>query len=102
MQREPSYVCGISNVPLLGDTIGAHFDRTVERHSERYALIARHQNIRWTWRELRERVDSLAAGLRRLGLAPGERIGIWAPNCAEWVLTQFASAKAGRILVNIN
>jgi len=102
MQREPSYVCGISNVPLLGDTIGAHFDRTVEQHSERYALIARHQNIRWTWRELRERVDSLAAGLRRLGLAPGERIGIWAPNCAEWVLTQFASAKAGLILVNIN
>lgn len=102
MQREPSYVSGVSNVPLLGDTIGAHFDKTVERHGERDALIARHQGIRWTWRELRERVDNLAAGLRRLGLAPQERIGIWAPNCAEWLLTQFASAKAGLILVNIN
>ena len=102
MQREPSYVSGVSNVPLLGDTIGARFDKTVERHGERDALIARHQGIRWTWRELRERVDNLAAGLRRLGLAPQERIGIWAPNCAEWALMQFASAKAGLILVNIN
>jgi len=102
MQREASYVSGISNVPLLGDTIGAQFDKTVERHGARAALIVRHQDIRWTWRELRERVDNLAASLRRLGLAPGDRIGIWAPNCAEWALTQFATAKAGLILVNIN
>ncbi len=102
MQGEASYVSGTSGVPLLGDTIGAHFDKTIARHGAREALIVRHQNIRWTWRELRERVDNLAASLIRLGLAPGERIGIWAPNCAEWTLTQFATAKAGLILVNIN
>jgi fatty-acyl-CoA synthase len=102
MQREASYVSGTSSVPLIGDTIGAYFDKIVEQHGERDALISRHQNIRWTYRELRERVDNLAVSLRRLGLAPGERIGIWAPNCAEWALTQFATAKAGLVLVNIN
>jgi fatty-acyl-CoA synthase len=102
MQREPSYVSGVSSVPLLGDTIGAYFDKIAERHAERDALIVRHQNIRWTYRELHARVDNLAASLRRLGLVPGDRIGIWAPNCAEWTLTQIATAKAGLILVSIN
>ena len=102
MQGEPSYVSGISSVPLIGDTIGVHFDKIAQAHADRDALIVRHQSVRWTYRELRERVDNLAVSLRRLGLAPGERIGIWAPNCCEWTVTQFAAAKAGLILVNIN
>jgi fatty-acyl-CoA synthase len=99
---QPSYVHGASDIPLIGETIGVHFDRVVARHGERDALIVRHQNIRWNYRELRREVDTLAAGLVALGLKPGERIGIWSPNNAEWVLTQFATAKAGLILVNIN
>ena len=102
MDRKPSYVHGASSAPLIGDTIGTHFDRVAAKHAPREALVVRHQDIRWTWAELKRRVDNLACGLRRLGLAPGERVGIWSQNCAEWVLTQFASAKAGLILVNIN
>jgi fatty-acyl-CoA synthase len=102
VQFQPSYVSGTSTVPLIGETIGVHFDTIADRHAERDALISRHQGIRWTYRELRERVDNLAVSLCRLGLARGDRIGIWAPNCAEWVLTQLAAAKAGLILVNIN
>jgi fatty-acyl-CoA synthase len=102
METKPSYVHGASPAPLLGDTIGAHFDRVAAKHAPREALVVRHQGVRWTWAELKRRVDNLACALRRLGLAPGERIGIWSQNCAEWVLTQFATAKAGLILVNIN
>jgi fatty-acyl-CoA synthase len=102
MDLKPSYVHGASSAPLIGETIGAHFDRMAARHAPRDALVVRHQGLRWTWAELKRRVDNLACGLRRLGLAPGERIGIWSQNCAEWVLTQFATAKAGLILVNIN
>jgi len=97
-----SYVHGTSMTPLIGETIGAAFDRSVDRFPDGDALIVRHQGIRWSWRALKERVDALAAGLLALGLEPGQRIGILAPNCAEWVLTQFATAKAGLILVNIN
>jgi fatty-acyl-CoA synthase len=99
---QPSYVHGASNVPLIGETIGVHFDRIVARFPEREALIVRHQNIRWDYRALQQEVDAFAAGLMALGLKPGERIGIWSPNNAEWVVTQFATAKAGLILVNIN
>jgi len=102
MQQVPSYVSGTSTVPLIGETIGACFDRIAREHAARDALISRHQNLRWTYAELADRVDRVAAGLLRLGLEPGDRIGIWAPNCAEWALTQFATAKAGLILVNIN
>ena len=102
MDKKPSYVHGASRVPLIGETIGEHFDRIATQHREREALVVRHQNVRWSYAELRRRVDNLAAGLRRLGLAPGERVGIWSQNCAEWVLAQFATAKAGLILVNIN
>jgi fatty-acyl-CoA synthase len=97
-----SYVHGASETPLIGDTIGAHFDRIVDRSGERVALIVRHQQIRWTYHELKEQVDRFAAGLLALGLKRGDRIGIWSPNNAEWVVTQFATAKAGLILVNIN
>jgi len=99
---QPSYVHGASTIPLIGETIGVHFDRIVERFGERDALIVRHQELRWSYRDLWQRVDAFAAGLIALGLLPGERIGIWSPNNAEWVVAQFATAKAGLILVNIN
>src|SRR4029077_13498640 len=85
-----------------GDTLGVFFDRAAARFGEGEALVVRHQDVRWTWRELQTRVDQLAASLMRLGLRPGERVGIWSQNNAEWLLTQLATAKAGLILVNIN
>jgi fatty-acyl-CoA synthase len=97
-----SYVHGASNLALIGETIGCHFDRTVARWGDRPALIVRQQGVRWSYRELGDKVDAFAAGLVALGLQPGERIGIWSPNNAEWVVTQFATAKAGLVLVNIN
>ena len=97
-----SYVHGASGVPLLGKTIGQQFDETAARHGDREALVVCHQDVRWSYAEMKRQVDALAAGLLTLGLAPGERIGIWSPNNSEWALTQFASAKAGLILVNIN
>lgn len=97
-----SYVKGADTPPLIEKTIGAQFDETVERFPDRLALIVRHQGVRWTYAELAERVDALARGLLATGLSPGDRVGIWAPNCSEWTLMQFATAKAGLILVNIN
>jgi fatty-acyl-CoA synthase len=97
-----SYVHGASDLPLIGDTIGVHLDRMADLSPDRPALIARQQEIRWSYGEFRDRVEALAAGLLGLGLLPGDRLGIWSPNNSEWVLTQFASAKAGLILVNIN
>ena len=97
-----SYVHGASETPLIGETIGIYFDQAVERFGERDALIVRHQGIRWSWHQLKQRVDALATGLMALGLERGARIGIWSPNNAEWAVTQFATAKAGLILVNIN
>jgi len=102
MTGVPSYVQGAASVPLIGETIGAQFDRIATRFADRDALIVRHQNVRWTYGELARRVDDLAVALCGLGLVPGDRIGIWSQNCAEWVLTQFATAKAGLVLVNIN
>src|ERR1700730_5416034 len=97
-----SSVHGASDRPFIGDTIGVHFDRIVERFADSDALIVRHQQVRWTYRELKERVGGFAAGLLALGLKRGDRVGVWSPNNAEWVVTQFATAKAGLILVNIN
>ena len=97
-----SYVHGASAVPLIGETIGVYFDRAVARWPESEALVVRHQAVRWTYRELQQQVDAYAAGLLALGLEPGDRVGIWSPNNAEWVVTQFATAKTGIILVNIN
>ncbi len=97
-----SYVHGASDKQLIGETIGAHFSSAVKRWGEREALVVRHQDIRWTYADLEREVDAFAAGLLALGLEAGDRIGIWSPNNAEWVITQFATAKAGLILVNIN
>jgi fatty-acyl-CoA synthase len=89
-------------VPLIGETIGVHFDKAAAAWGERDALIVRQQDVRWSYGELKGKVDAFAAGLLALGLSPGDRVGIWSPNNAEWVITQFATAKAGLILVNIN
>jgi len=97
-----SYAHGASDLPLIGETIGAHFDGVAARWAERDALIVRHQKVRWSYAELKRRVDAFAAGLLALGLEPGDRVGIWSPNNSEWVVTQLATAKAGLILVNIN
>jgi fatty-acyl-CoA synthase len=97
-----SYVHGVSTVPLLGETIGVHFDRTVARWGDRPGLVSCQQRLHWSYQELGAKVDAFATGLLALGLKPGDRVGIWSPNNAEWVVTQFATAKAGLILVNIN
>ena len=97
-----SFVEGSAAAPLKYETIGRAFDETAHRFASRDALIVPLQQVRWSYAELKQRVDMLAAGLLSLGLIPGERIGIWAPNCAEWAVTQFACAKIGLILVNIN
>jgi fatty-acyl-CoA synthase len=109
-----SYASGPSQAPLLGDTIGVDFDRTVARFGDRDALVDRPsavtpwlrpaapQGRRWTYRELAAEVDAVALGLLSLGIGKGDRVGIWAPNCAEWVFVQYATAKIGAILVNIN
>ena len=100
--KSDSYVCGVSDAPLLGDTIGRSLDHAVRRWGKREALVSPSHGVRWTWAEFAERVDALAAGFLALGLARGERIGIWSLNRPEWTLTQFAAAKAGLILVTIN
>src|SRR5574343_1273803 len=102
MTRLPSYVHGTSATPLIGQTIGQYFDDACQRYAARDALIVRQQQVRWSYAEFGEQVTRLACGLRRLGLQPGERVGIWSQNNVEWVLMQFATAKAGLVLVNIN
>jgi fatty-acyl-CoA synthase len=97
-----SYTRGRQDKDLLAMTIGAAFDATVAKFPEREALVVRHQGLRYSWKELAEAVDRHARALLALGLNSGDRLGIWAPNCAEWCITQFASAKIGAILVNIN
>lgn len=97
-----SHVTGASDPPLIEHGIGAALALAAERWSDRDALVSVEQDIRWSFAELLERSDAFAAGLLALGLSPGDRIGIWAPNCAEWTLTQFAAARAGLILVTIN
>jgi fatty-acyl-CoA synthase len=96
-----SYACG-PEFTLLETTIPQTLAQTAERFPERDALIVRHQNLRYCWRELENEVERVAQGLAGLGLKPGARIGIWASNCAEWVLLQLATARAAMILVNVN
>ncbi|MEU4517629.1 AMP-binding protein [Amycolatopsis sp. NPDC024027] len=98
----PSYASGTSEVPLLGDTIGDNFDRTVAAFGERDALVDRAAGKRWTYRELAAEVSALALGLVAQGIGKGDRVGIWSPNRAEWTFLQYATAKIGAILVNIN
>ena len=98
----PSYSHGTSDTPLLGDTIGANFERTAARFPDRPALVSRHQDVRLSYAELDAAVDAAAAALLRAGIAAGDRVGIWAPNCSEWVVIQYATAKVGAILVNVN
>jgi fatty-acyl-CoA synthase len=98
----PSYAHGASAVELLGETIGENLRRTVERHGEREALVSRQQGFRATYRELWEMTGACARGLQARGVKKGDRVGIWSPNRYEWVVVQFATARIGAILVNIN
>ena len=95
MSNVPSYVCGVSDTPLLGDTIGQALARAAARWPDRPALISPSHGVSWTWRELHERVQALAAGFLALGLQRGDRIGVWSLNRPDWTLTQFAAAEAG-------
>jgi len=97
-----SYTSGTGDVPLLGVTIGDVLDQAVARFPDSEALVSRHQGLRYSYRQLQAEVDRCARALMALGVAKGQRLGIWAPNCAEWAITQFATAKIGAILVNIN
>jgi fatty-acyl-CoA synthase len=102
MPALPSHVVGRTDLPLLDDTVGGLLARIAARWPEREALVVRSQHVRMSYRVLHAEVERVAAALLALGLAPGERIGIWAPNRAEWVVLQFAAPMAGLILVNIN
>ena len=95
---ETSYAAGETDVPLLEETIGANFERTVAAYPDREALVELASGRRWTWAELDRDVDALAIGLIRAGIGKGDRVGIWSPNCAEWTITQFATAKIGAVL----
>ncbi len=97
-----SYVHGNSGAALIGATIGDYLKAVAASHGAQEALIVPEQGVRWTYAELLQRSDAFAAGLLSLGLKPGDRVGIWAPNCAEWTVAQFATARAGLILVTIN
>ena len=102
MASKPSYVHGASPVALLGETIGQNLDRTAARVPDNDALVSAHQGLRMTYADFHAAVEEVARGLLALGIEPGERVGIWSPNNAEWVTLQYATAKVGAILVNIN
>ncbi len=93
---------GPSDVPLLGRTVGQQLDLTLAEHADREALVSRHQGLRFTYAELHAEAERMARALIALGVRAGDRVGIWSPNNAEWVLTQYGTAKAGAILVNVN
>jgi fatty-acyl-CoA synthase len=97
-----SYDCGISSYPLLGQTIGEMFNDIAHRYPQTDAVVSVHQGIRWTYKEFLDQVNGFARGLMALGVEKGDRVGIWAMNYAEWVVVQFATAKIGAIMVNIN
>ena len=93
---------GSSDTPLFGETIGKHFDRIAAEHPDGEALVSMQQGLRYSYRELRAEVERAARGLMALGVRKGDRVGIWSPNSAEWVVVQYATAKMGAILVNVN
>ena len=97
-----SYVHGTGSVPLLGETIGAALDRAAARFGDRDALISCHQNLRYTYGDLLREANRAARALMALGVERGDRVGIWSANTAEWLIVQYAAAKAGAILVNVN
>ena len=97
-----SYVHGCSTTPLLGETIGTCLDRICEHFADREALISRHQGLRYTYRQLKLEVENAARGMISIGVEKGDRVGVWSPNCAEWLIAQYALAKVGAIMVNIN
>jgi fatty-acyl-CoA synthase len=97
-----SYVRGSTDVPLSESTVGQFLVDTARRFPERQAVVFREQEIRWNWREFQQEVDVLASGLLELGIGKGDRVGIWSPNRVEWLMTQFATARIGAVLVNIN
>jgi fatty-acyl-CoA synthase len=101
-EPNPSYACGVADVPLIGRTIGDFFDAVRARFPENPALISVFETRRWTYADLGRDVDRLARALMALGVERGDRVGIWSTNCAAWVMTQFATAKVGAILVNVN
>jgi len=102
MTDQLSYSHGTSRTPLLGETVGALLDRVAARFGDRDALVDCASGRRWDYRQLQLDVDALAVGLLELGIDKGDRVGLWAPNCPEWTLVQFATAKIGAVLVNIN
>jgi fatty-acyl-CoA synthase len=97
-----SYDAGPTEVPIIEETIGANFERTAAEHPDIEALVDVAQGLRWTYRELNDEIDVVARGLLGRGIAKGDRVGIWSPNRAEWTIVQYATAKIGAILVNIN
>ncbi|SKC52959.1 AMP-binding protein [Paraburkholderia hospita] len=97
-----SYVRGSTDVPLSESTVGQFLVDTASRFPERSAVVFREQEIRWSWQEFQQEVDILASGLLELGIQKGDRVGIWSPNRVEWLMTQFATARIGAVLVNIN
>src|ERR1700734_1908545 len=102
MTNAPSYVHGASDVEFIGATIGEYFDGVVKRFPDRDAVVSRHQNVRLTYLELQQAAEEFARGLVALGVAHGDRVGIWSTNNAEWIIAQFATPKIGAILVNVN
>ena len=102
MDNAISLVCGSDSPPLLEDTIGGALENAAVRWPDREAMVCRESGVRLTFAQLNAHAAEVAQGLLALDLEPGDRIGIWAPNCVEWSLTQYAAAKAGLILVNIN
>ncbi|KAB7761301.1 AMP-binding protein [Mycolicibacterium mucogenicum] len=97
-----SYDAGPTDTPILEETIGANFERTVAAHPDTLALVDRGQGLRYTYAELNAEVDLIARGLMARGIEKGDRVGVWSPNCAQWIVTQLATAKIGAILVNVN
>src|SRR3954453_5048912 len=100
--KSRSYASGSSTLPLVGRKSGEDLERTAARQPEHEALVDVPAGSRWSYRELDDAVDRVATALLQLGIAEGDRVGIWSPNCAEWIFVQYATAKVGAVLVNIN